>query len=123
MTREDQIELFQEIVQAACQQLSSEEFGNEVLKLLNEHDAFTWWENKINPKKFTKAEQEVIHAIRSGWQFWSVDGAIWYWTNNVRDCNGPWGSKRGKNLRVVSSRMINKLIVCGQFPENYKFMR
>jgi len=124
MTQKDQIKLFQEIVNVAHKNPNSAALGDVVKHLLEIKDVFEWWENKVNPTKFTKDEQAVIHAVQSGWQFYRVDGVTWYWMNNDRDGNGPWanGGCGNPNLRVVSSRMINKLIACGQFPKNYKFL-
>jgi hypothetical protein len=123
MTQKQQIKLFQEIVNIASHNPASQELGEAVVKLLKQNNALEWWDKKINPTAFTKEEQAVIHAVQSGWQFYQVDGVTWYWMNDVRDGNGPWanGGYGTPNLRVVSSRMINKLIACGQFPKNYKF--
>jgi len=123
MTQKQQIELFQQIVQIAHKNPTSQELGEAVTELFNKNNIQQWWDGKVNPKKFTKEELEVIHAYKSGWQFYRVDGVTWYWMNNVRDGSGPWanGGYGSPNLRIVSSRMINKLIACGKFPKNYKF--
>jgi len=123
MTQKKQIQLFQEIVNVAHKNPNSAALGDVVKHILKTNDAIEWWESKINPGKFTKDEQAVIHAVNSGWQFYRVDGVTWYWVNDDRDGSGPWanGGHGTPNLRIVSSRMINKLKACGKFPKNYKF--
>lgn len=120
MTQKQQIRLFQQIVQIAHKNPTSQELGEAVIELFNKNNIQQWWDDKVNPKKFTREELEVIRAVQSGWQFYRVDGVNWYWMNNVCDGNGPWANS-SPNLRIVSTRMINKLVVCGQFPKNYKF--
>lgn len=117
--------MFQDIVAVAAQNPTSQQLGEQVEQLLKQHKVLQWWENTTNPTKFNKDEQEVINAVKNGWKFYWVDGAIWYWENDIQDGNGPWAMEgnKGKNLRMVSARMINKLKMCGQFPKNYKFSR
>lgn len=123
MTQKKQIELFQKIAKISQQELTTEQFGSTIKRLLDDHNVNEWWEKKTNSKSFNKSELEIINAVQNGWQFYSVDGAIWYWENNIQDGRGPWADygKKGQNLRLVSKRMINKLIDCGQFPANYQF--
>jgi hypothetical protein len=125
ITQQQQIELFQEIVQIAQQELTNEQFGETIVQLLNENNVRQWWEKKTNPTKFSKKELEVIQAVENNWRFWNIDGVIWFFMNDDHDCNGPWskGFYTSKNIRTPSSRMMNKLVECGKFPENYQFKK
>jgi len=118
MTEKQQIKLFQEIVKMAASNPTDHELGESVAELLKKNNALEWWDKKTNRTTFTKEEQEVIHAVKSGWQFYRMDGKNWYWMNDVED---PWTCPRMPNIRYVSTRMINRLKACGQFPKNYKF--
>jgi len=120
MTQKQQIKLFQEIVSTSIQINDPKEFGEKILSLLQSNEAKEWWENKTNPKTFSKEELSIINAFKSGYQFYRVDGVVWYWENNIQDGNGPWDHiGHTPNLRIVSSRMLNKLIDCNQFPKDY----
>ena len=120
MTEQQQIKLFQEKYKIAASNPTAHELGESVAELLKENNALEWWDKKHNRTKFTKKQQEIIHAVKSGWRFYSAYGKIWYWVNDVCDGPGPWRRKT-PNLRIVSTRMMNVLMTCGQFPEDYEF--
>lgn len=123
MTQKTKILLFDHITDFACANPSNEKMGEMVLSLLNANNCIAEYEKYKNPANLNKEAKEVVHAYQSGWKFYRVDGVIWYYANNIEDGGGPWanGGYGSPNLRVVSSRMINKLVACGQFPKNYKF--
>lgn len=122
MTQKTRNFLLDQIAEYALTNPSHEKMGEMVLFLLKKNSYLSYYQNKKNPP-LSKTDLEVIHAFQSGWQFYTVDGAIWYWMNNDQDGLGPWAEygKQGQNLRIVSCRTINKLIDCGQFPKNYNF--
>ena len=122
MTQKTRNFLLDQITEYALTNPSQEKMGEMVLFLLKKNNYLSYYQNKKNPS-LSKTDMEVIRAYKCGWQFYTVDGAIWYWINNDCDGGGPWAeySKKGQNLRMVSRRTINKLIDCGEFPINYRF--
>lgn len=122
MTQKEKITLFDDITEFALTNPSDEQIGKMVLGLLKANNCIADCEKCKNPTKFTKNEQEVINAVKNGWTFWRVDGVTWYWVNNIVDGPSPLQSLyRAPNLKVVSSRILNKLVKSGKFPKNYKF--
>lgn len=109
MTQQKQIKLFQEIVKVAANNPTSRELGESVFELLKKNDVLEWWDKKVNPTKFTKDEQAVIHAVQSGWQFYRVDGVTWYYANNVRDGSGPWVNGGLRNCTLKSTKIWETL--------------
>jgi|688.fasta_scaffold690678_1 hypothetical protein len=139
MTQQDKIKIFQEIVEITYKNPNNEDLGSAIRKTLESKKALQWWDKRVNVTTFNKKELEVIHAVQNEWQFYNSFGTYYYWHNNTPDGLGPitgdkgWNSYdeddeevtyesvAGKNLRVVSKRMIKKLKLCGKFPKDYKF--
>jgi|LakMenE18May11ns_1017448.scaffolds.fasta_scaffold9723175_2 hypothetical protein len=122
ITQKDQINLFKEVVKISLNTNDNTKRGELIFNLLQENNAFEWYKKIVKPTTFTAEEVQVIHAINENWKFYRIDGVTFYWLNDIIDGNGPFViSNQGKNLRIVSSRLINKMKNYGGFPKNYSF--
>lgn len=114
MTQKQKIEMFDKIVQRVLEGGSDRMIGEAIRDMIETERAKKDW----LVSKITKEDQEVIDAYSFGWQFYSVDGVTWYDEYNKKS-SGPFLLTREPQCKVVSSRMINKLLRLNLIGKDY----